>query len=56
MPAFLFFFIRQETFRRDARANFAGTAGQLRVPSGVSKIKVETGMVLASLKENSLQG
>jgi len=25
-------------------------------PSGVSKLKVETGMVLASLKEISLQG
>jgi len=30
---FIFYFIRQESFRRDAKAHFAGTAGQLRVPS-----------------------
>jgi type I restriction enzyme S subunit len=30
----IFHFIRQESFRRDAKANFSGTAGQLRVPSG----------------------
>jgi len=28
----LLYFVRQETFRREAKANFAGTAGQLRVP------------------------
>ena len=29
----LFHFVRQENFRKDAKARFAGTAGQLRVPS-----------------------
>jgi type I restriction enzyme S subunit len=33
LPSYLFYFIRQESFRWDAKANFAGTAGQLRVPS-----------------------
>lgn len=28
----LFYFVRQEKFRQDAKAKFAGTAGQLRVP------------------------
>lgn len=30
----VFYFVRQERFRADAKANFTGTAGQLRVPSG----------------------
>ncbi len=29
---YLFHFVRQENFRRDAKAHFSGTAGQLRVP------------------------
>jgi type I restriction enzyme S subunit len=29
----IFHFIRQESFRQDAKAHFAGTAGQLRVPA-----------------------
>jgi type I restriction enzyme, S subunit len=29
----IFYFIRQENFRKDAKAHFAGTAGQLRVPA-----------------------
>ncbi len=29
----IFHFIRQESFRKDAKAHFAGTAGQLRVPA-----------------------
>jgi type I restriction enzyme, S subunit len=29
----IFHFIRQEDFRKDAKAHFAGTAGQLRVPA-----------------------
>ncbi len=33
MAEWVFHFIRQESFRRDAKANFSGTAGQLRVPS-----------------------
>lgn len=33
MPEYVFHFVRQEGFRRDAKSNFAGTAGQLRVPS-----------------------
>jgi type I restriction enzyme S subunit len=33
LPEFLFHFIRQESFRKDAKAHFAGTAGQLRVPA-----------------------
>jgi len=33
LPEFLFHFIRQESFRKDAKAQFAGTAGQLRVPA-----------------------
>jgi hypothetical protein len=30
----IFHFIRQESFRKEAKAHFAGTAGQLRVPAG----------------------
>jgi type I restriction enzyme, S subunit len=33
MPEYLFHFIRQVPFREEAKANFAGTAGQLRVPA-----------------------
>src|SRR3990170_653698 len=33
LSTYIYYFIRQESFRRDAKANFAGTAGQLRVPS-----------------------
>lgn len=33
LPEYVFHFVRQESFRRDAKANFAGTAGQLRVPA-----------------------
>ena len=33
LPEWLFYFIRQEKFRNEAKANFAGTAGQLRVPA-----------------------
>lgn len=33
LAEFLFYFIRQESFRKDAKAHFAGTAGQLRVPA-----------------------
>ncbi|MBN1221465.1 MAG: restriction endonuclease subunit S [Anaerolineae bacterium] len=32
LPKWIFYFIRQKDFRREAKANFAGTAGQLRVP------------------------
>jgi type I restriction enzyme S subunit len=32
LAEFLFYFIRQESFRKDAKAHFSGTAGQLRVP------------------------
>jgi len=32
-PEWVFHFIRQTSFRRDAKAHFAGTAGQLRVPA-----------------------
>ena len=32
LPEWLFYFVRREEFRREAKANFAGTAGQLRVP------------------------
>ena len=31
---FLLFFLLQDAFRREARTNMAGTAGQLRVPAG----------------------
>ncbi len=31
-PKWLFYFIRQNSFREEAKANFSGTAGQLRVP------------------------
>lgn len=33
LPEWIFHFVRQESFRADAKANFSGTAGQLRVPS-----------------------
>lgn len=33
IPEWIFYFVRQEQFRRDAKSNFAGTAGQLRVPA-----------------------
>lgn len=32
IPEWLFLFVRQESFRQDAKAQFSGTAGQLRVP------------------------
>lgn len=32
LPEWLYYFIRQESFRRNAKANFTGTAGQMRVP------------------------
>lgn len=32
-PQWVFHFVRQESFRQDAKAHFAGTAGQLRVPA-----------------------
>ncbi|HOO45699.1 MAG TPA: restriction endonuclease subunit S [Deltaproteobacteria bacterium] len=31
-PFYLFYFIKQETFRKEAQRNMTGTAGQLRVP------------------------
>ncbi len=31
-PKYIYFFIHQESFRRNAAQNFTGTAGQLRVP------------------------
>ena len=37
LSEWLFYFIRQEKFRRNAKANFAGTAGQLRVPADFIK-------------------
>jgi type I restriction enzyme S subunit len=33
LPEWIFYFVRQENFRQDAKANFTGTAGQLRVPA-----------------------
>lgn len=33
MPEWLRYFVRRETFRRDAKRNFTGTAGQQRVPT-----------------------
>jgi type I restriction enzyme, S subunit len=33
-PGWIFYYIRQATFRRDAKESFTGTAGQLRVPTG----------------------
>jgi type I restriction enzyme S subunit len=33
LPKYLFYFVRQETFRQDAKRNFVGTAGQMRVPA-----------------------
>lgn len=32
LPEWLYYFLRQESFRRNAKANFTGTAGQMRVP------------------------
>ena len=33
LPQYLFYYVRQEGFRREAKANFTGTAGQQRVPT-----------------------
>jgi type I restriction enzyme S subunit len=33
LPEWLFYFVRQPTFRREAKRNFTGTAGQQRVPT-----------------------
>lgn len=33
MPEWLFYFVRQDSFRREAKKNFTGTAGQQRVPT-----------------------
>ncbi len=33
MPEYVYYFIRQEAFRRNAKANFTGTGGQQRVPA-----------------------
>ncbi|MBU9171547.1 restriction endonuclease subunit S [Burkholderia gladioli] len=33
LPEWLFYFVRQSTFRADAKRNFTGTAGQQRVPT-----------------------
>lgn len=32
LPDWIFYFVRQESFRRQAKANFTGSAGQQRVP------------------------
>jgi type I restriction enzyme, S subunit len=34
LAEWLFYFVRREDFRNQAKANFTGTAGQLRVPDG----------------------
>jgi len=34
LPEFIFYFLRQPSFRANAKANFSGTAGQQRVPRG----------------------
>jgi type I restriction enzyme S subunit len=40
-PKYIYFFLHQESFRRDAAQNFTGTAGQLRVPvSFVAKAEI----------------
>lgn len=33
VPEWLYYFVRRESFRRDAKRNFTGTAGQQRVPT-----------------------
>lgn len=33
LSEWIFYFVRQESFRKDAKSNFTGTAGQLRVPA-----------------------
>jgi len=47
-PKLIYFFLKQNSFRKDAARNFTGTAGQLRVP--VSFIR-ETRIPLAPLPE-----
>ncbi|MBM2813798.1 MAG: restriction modification system specificity domain protein [Ignavibacteria bacterium] len=37
IPKFMFYFVLQETFRKNARNNMKGTAGQLRVPADFLK-------------------
>jgi type I restriction enzyme S subunit len=33
LPEYVYYFVRQEAFRRNAKANFTGTGGQQRVPA-----------------------
>lgn len=33
LPEWIYYFVRRETFRREAKRNFTGTAGQQRVPT-----------------------
>ena len=48
LSEWIFYFVRQEKFRQEAKANFAGTAGQLRVPA---KFLIAYPLPLAPLPE-----
>jgi type I restriction enzyme S subunit len=48
IPQWIYHFVRQESFRADAAAKMTGTAGQLRVPTGVMQ---EATIPLAPLPE-----
>ncbi len=48
LSEWLFYYIRQEGFRQEAKANFTGTAGQLRVPT---RFLIEHSLPLAPLPE-----
>ena len=43
LPEWLYYFVRQERFRREARRSFTGTAGQQRVPDVLHGGRADSG-------------
>lgn len=48
LPKWIYYFVRRESFRREAKRNFTGTAGQQRVPAS---FLLETRLPVPSLEE-----
>jgi type I restriction enzyme, S subunit len=48
LPEWVYYFVRRESFRREAKRNFTGTAGQQRVPTSFLQ---ETRLPVPSLEE-----
>jgi type I restriction enzyme S subunit len=48
LPEWIYYFVRRESFRREAKRNFTGTAGQQRVPASFLQ---ETRLPVPSLEE-----